>query len=115
MILVSSFVLYNFCFNFMFMFYFFFFIPIHKNPRSFHKFEFGAKKPDQSFADDFLFPMTSRMSYTSSPESDGEFCDPDNSMSRAASRNPSLSHDVTNGGLARSNSDPNLARDDQVS
>ena len=30
-----------------------------------------------------------------------------------ASRNPSLSHEATANGLARSNSDPNLARDDQ--
>ena len=71
-------------------------------------------QPDQSFADDFLFPMTSRLSYASSPESDGEFCEADNSTtSRIASRNPSLSHDAASVGLARSNSDPNLARDDQ--
>ena len=57
--------------------------------------------------------MTSRLSYASSPESDGEFCDGDNSTSRVASRNASLSHDATSVGLARSNSDPNLARDDQ--
>ena len=70
-------------------------------------------KPDQSFADDFLFPMTSRLSYASSPESDGEFCEADNSISRMTSRNPSISHDaaMTVAGLARSNSDPNLARD----
>jgi tight junction protein 1 len=43
-------------------------------------------KPDQSFADDFLFPMTSRLSYASSPESDGEFCEADNSTSRMTSR-----------------------------
>merc|ERR1719458_1988250 len=35
-------------------------------------------KPEESFSDDFLFPMsTSRLSYTSSPESDGEFCGDD--------------------------------------
>jgi hypothetical protein len=31
-------------------------------------------QPDETFSDDFLFPMSSRLSYTSSPESDGEFC-----------------------------------------
>jgi len=57
--------------------------------------------------------MTSRLSYTSSPESDGEFCEADNTISRMTSRNPSISHDasLTVAGLARSNSDPNLARD----
>ena len=39
-------------------------------------FSFCVAQPDESFADDFLFPMSSRFSsYTSSPESDGEFCE----------------------------------------
>nr|XP_040572898.1 tight junction protein ZO-2-like isoform X5 [Lepeophtheirus salmonis] len=64
-------------------------------------------KPDESFSDDFLFPMTSRLSYTSSPESDGEFCgDPETpKVNRAV---PEVPHDGEDGRLTRSNSDSNL-------
>ena len=88
-------------------------------------FPFTNNQPDESFSDDFLFPMTSRLSYTSSPESDGEFCDPE---TPAASRThlpavgvgPNVngsgsgsgsgppSQDAVDG-LTRSNSDSNLA------
>ena len=59
-------------------------------------------QPDESVADDFLFPMSSGISYNSSPESDGEFCEPETprNMSRQPSEEPNL---------ARFNSDPNLA------
>ncbi len=59
-------------------------------------------QPDESVADDFLFPMTSRLSYTSSAESDGEFCEAETpkNMSRQPSAEP---------GLSRFSSDPNLA------
>ena len=59
-------------------------------------------------ADDFLFPMSSGISYNSSPESDGEFCEPE-TPSRNMSRQPSEepSH------MSRYNSDPNLANLEQ--
>ena len=62
-------------------------------------------QPDESLADDFLFPMSSGISYNSSPESDGEFCEPETptTMSRQPSEEPSMGH------LSRFNSDPNLA------
>ena len=43
-------------------------------------------QPDESFSDDFLFPMTSRLSYTSSPESDGEFCGDETPRRNTSSR-----------------------------
>ena len=60
-------------------------------------------QPDESVADDFLFPMSSGISYNSSPESDGEFCEPETprNMSRQPSEEPSH--------MSRFNSDPNLA------
>ena len=55
-------------------------------------------------ADEFLFPMTSRISYSSYPDSDGEFCDPETPV---VSRQPSMILDPAK--LDRYNSDPNLA------
>jgi hypothetical protein len=52
--------------------------------------------------------MSSRLNYTSSPESDGEFCEPE-TPSRNISRQPSAE---PVGQLARFNSDPNLAMED---
>ena len=55
-------------------------------------------------ADDFLFPMSSGISYNSSAaESDGEFCEPETprNMSRQPSEEPSSA-------LSRFNSDPHL-------
>lgn len=55
-------------------------------------------------ADEFLFPMTSRASYSSSyPDSDGEFCEPETPV---VSRQPSVIMDVSK--LERYSSDPNL-------
>ena len=67
-----------------------------------HYFHLFSFQPDESVADDFLFPMSSGISYNSSPESDGEFCEPETprNMSRQPSEEPNLS---------RFNSDPNLA------
>ena len=64
-------------------------------------------QPDESVADDFLFPMSSGISYTSSPESDGEFCEPETprNMSRQPSEEPTH--------MSRFNSDPNLANLEQ--
>lgn len=55
-------------------------------------------------ADEFLFPMTSRASYSSSyPDSDGEFCEPETPV---VSRQPSVIMDPSK--LERYSSDPNL-------
>ena len=80
-------------------------------------------KPDESFSDDFLFPMTStRLSYTSSPESDGEFCEPETprTLSRNQSYDPNsqIQQNTQFNGLqqtqkvSRSNSNPSLHRED---
>ena len=74
---------------------------------------FNHVQPEESFSDDFLFPMTSRLSYTSAAESDGEFCGEDtprrsaeiNNSRNATSQDPS-------GRLVRATSDPSLARQD---
>merc|ERR1719400_1717427 len=66
-------------------------------------------KPEESFSDDFLFPMTSRLSYTSAAESDGEFCGEDLSPRRAGT----LKQDPS-GRLVRTSSDPSLAREGPV-
>ena len=61
-------------------------------------------------ADEFLFPMTSRMSYTSTcPDSDGEFCDPETPV---VSRQPSMILDSKT--LDRYSSDPNLASQEKL-
>ncbi|XP_043195405.1 tight junction protein ZO-1-like [Amphibalanus amphitrite] len=57
-------------------------------------------KPGEAFSDDFLFPMTSRLSYASSPESEPEGGDP---VRRETGSDPHL---------LRSSSDPSLAADD---
>eukprot|EP00096_Caligus_rogercresseyi_P000024 TRINITY_DN1008_c0_g1_i3.p1 TRINITY_DN1008_c0_g1~~TRINITY_DN1008_c0_g1_i3.p1 ORF type:complete len:450 (+),score=156.29 TRINITY_DN1008_c0_g1_i3:116-1465(+) len=54
--------------------------------------------------------MTSRLSYTSSPESDGEFCgDPE--TPKASRVLPEVGHDPEEGRLTRSNSDSNLVKE----
>ncbi|XP_046396264.1 tight junction protein ZO-1 isoform X4 [Ischnura elegans] len=82
-------------------------------------------KPDESLSDDFLFPMTSRLSYASSPESDLDLCpDPASTSSPLA---PSQQQGVQPGAastgvvhhgfgplrgsaaLKKSNSDPSIA------
>ncbi len=70
----------------------------------------SESKPDESVSDDFLFPMSSGISYNSSPESDGEFCEPETprNMSRQPSEEPSMPH------LTRFNSDSNLANIEEV-
>merc|ERR1711971_433094 len=68
----------------------------------------SESKPDESMADEFLFPMTSRYSYSSSlynGDSDGEFCEPETPI---VSRQPSMIIDPAKLD-SRYNSDPNLA------
>merc|ERR1740123_1496534 len=70
-------------------------------------------KPEESFSDDFLFPMsTSRLSYTSSPESDGEFCGEDTPRRSAQISSRSDRGSTEASRLARASSDPSLARQD---
>ena len=68
-------------------------------------------QPEESFSDDFLFPMTtSRLSYTSSAaESDGEFCG-DTELSPR--RSGTLKQD-SSGRLVRVASDPSLVNNNQ--
>merc|ERR1740137_360725 len=68
-------------------------------------------KPEESFSDDFLFPMTSRLSYTSAAESDGEFCG-DDTPRRSAAINRNVTSQDSSGRLVRTTSDPSLARQD---
>ncbi|XP_037080628.1 tight junction protein ZO-1-like [Pollicipes pollicipes] len=63
-------------------------------------------KPGESLSDDFLFPMTSRLSYASSPESDLE------GTETSPSRSPVASPASSDSRLVRSSSDPSLAADD---
>ena len=67
----------------------------------------SESKPDESVADDFLFPMSSGISYSSAAESDGEFCEPE-TPSRNMSRQPSEEPSSTSAALSRFNSDPHL-------
>ncbi|XP_043213913.1 tight junction protein ZO-1-like isoform X2 [Amphibalanus amphitrite] len=60
-------------------------------------------KAGETLSDDFLFPMTSRLSYASSPESDGE---------GGAETSPAVSPSSADSRLARSSSDPSLSAED---
>lgn len=85
-------------------------------------------QPDESLSDDFLFPMTSRLSYASSPESDLDLC-PDPSTATSPLHSQTQQQGVQNNGtnattsgighlgygpprgsaLKKSNSDPSIA------
>lgn len=78
-------------------------------------------KPDENFSDDFLFPMTARLSYTSAAESDGEFCGDDTPRRSAAVANNRTANSAPQGvngpdsfkrGMSRASSDPSLVRQD---
>ncbi|KAJ8688528.1 hypothetical protein QAD02_024323 [Eretmocerus hayati] len=60
-------------------------------------------KPEEALSDDFLFPMTSRLSYASSPESDLEL-----------SPAPSLPGTLTAPSRLKSSSDPSIATQDDA-
>jgi len=64
-------------------------------------------KPDEAFSDDFLFPMSSRLTFsTSGLESDGEFCGEDSP--RKQNSNRSGNPQDSSSSLYRATSDPNL-------
>jgi len=63
---------------------------------------FVLLQPDEALSDDFLFPMTSRFSYASSPESDLELS-PEPRTGALRGR-----------GLVKSSSDPSIATQDDV-
>ena len=74
---------------------------------------FNHVQPEESFSDDFLFPMTSRLSYTSAAESDGEFCGEDTPRRSAEINNArNVTSQDPSGRLVRATSDPSLARQD---
>ncbi|KAL0269988.1 UNVERIFIED_CONTAM: hypothetical protein PYX00_007550 [Menopon gallinae] len=61
-------------------------------------------KPEEALSDDFLFPMTSRFSYASSPESDLDLSpEPRSGGQRSRPR-----------GLVKSSSDPSIATQDDI-
>lgn len=81
-------------------------------------------KPDESISDDFLFPMNSisRLSYASSPESDldismndGKMDDDDDNENRDKDKDGGFLSSTSGGRLAKSSSDPSLAKIDPAS
>ncbi|XP_065338981.1 tight junction protein ZO-1-like isoform X6 [Cloeon dipterum] len=86
-------------------------------------------KPEEALSDDFLFPMTSRLSYASSPESDLELSPEPRATASGGSAVPSAGHVLhqhllmSGGGasagsptnrLVRSNSDPSIATQEEL-
>ena len=61
------------------------------------------RQAGEALSDDFLFPMTSRLSYASSPDSDGE---------GGAETSPAVSPGSADSRLPRSSSDPSLSAED---
>lgn len=62
----------------------------------------SESKPDESLSDDFLFPMTSRLSYASSPESDLDLSPEPRCSGGTAAQNATAR-------LVKSSSDPSIA------
>ncbi|XP_059472548.1 tight junction protein ZO-1 isoform X4 [Neocloeon triangulifer] len=84
-------------------------------------------KPEEALSDDFLFPMTSRLSYASSPESDLELSPEPRSTAAGGAAVPSAGHvlhqHLLAGGagstsptnrLVRSTSDPSIATQEEL-
>lgn len=72
---------------------------------------------DEYLSDDFLFPMTSRLSYASSPESDLDLSpEPRSADASKATANGSKSPPSpgTGGRLVKSSSDPSIATQDDL-
>nr|XP_042910009.1 tight junction protein ZO-1 isoform X1 [Parasteatoda tepidariorum] len=61
----------------------------------------SESKPEEAISDDFLFPMTSRLSYASSPESDLEL--------------PPTTRTSDLQGMVKASSDPSIATQDEMS
>ncbi|CAL4145261.1 unnamed protein product, partial [Meganyctiphanes norvegica] len=78
-------------------------------------------KPTEALSDDFLFPMTSRLSYASSPESDMETGPESRTPSKSPHRPPPsyLSNSEARGEprsrMVKSSSDPSLAAPEEIS
>lgn len=100
----------------LYLFILFFLLSLHLD---------WKKKPTEALSDDFLFPMTSRLSYASSPESDLETGPESRTPSKSPHRpppsgvlpHPHLPHhhlpghlsDTRTGRMVKSSSDPSLA------
>lgn len=71
---------------------------------------FSSLQPEEAISDDFLFPMTSRLSYASSPESDLEL---------ATDNRPSGLQDLGLPGsdrhMVKASSDPSIATQEEMS
>ncbi|XP_069976885.1 tight junction protein ZO-1 isoform X2 [Penaeus vannamei] len=76
-------------------------------------------KPTEALSDDFLFPMTSRLSYASSPESDLETGPESRTPSKSPHRLPPSHHPYSDsreprGRMVKSSSDPSLAAPEEA-
>ncbi|XP_071514333.1 uncharacterized protein pyd isoform X8 [Panulirus ornatus] len=76
-------------------------------------------KPTEALSDDFLFPMTSRLSYASSPESDLETGPESRTPSKSPHRpppshNPYSDSREPRGRMVKSSSDPSLAAPEET-
>lgn len=73
------------------------------------------KQPPEALSDDFLFPMTSRLSYASSPESDLETGPESRTPSKSLHHHPPPhnmypdSREPSRNRMVKSSSDPSLA------
>ncbi|XP_042862802.1 tight junction protein ZO-1-like isoform X13 [Penaeus japonicus] len=75
--------------------------------------------PTEALSDDFLFPMTSRLSYASSPESDLETGPESRTPSKSPHRLPPSHHPYSDsreprGRMVKSSSDPSLAAPEEA-
>ncbi|XP_037082457.1 tight junction protein ZO-1-like [Pollicipes pollicipes] len=85
--------------------------PLHDMAPPLHDRTFDSESvyiylPGESFSDDFLFPMTARLSYASSPESDPEGAE------ASPGRAPLVSPAASDPHLLRSASDPSLGAEE---
>lgn len=84
-----------------FILFFFLFLIVECFLLNFTQFVF---QPEEALSDDFLFPMTSRFSYASSPESDLDLSpEPRSGLQPSRPR-----------GLVKSSSDPSIATQDDI-
>ncbi len=77
-----------------------------------------SRQPEETLKEDFLFPMSNRLSYASSPESDGEIKThslyDDNDASPTLVRRPNASPTPVRRPMVRSSSDPSIATVDNI-
>lgn len=74
----------------------------------------SEKKPDENIADDFLFPMISRLSYASSPESDLDISANDAPQDEEDEKEGFTANGSVGNRMVKSSSDPSLAPGENV-